>query len=102
MASIEFLTKRVEGKKAELKKLTAKMERIEKAQATNWEVNPYYYDELEWNGVKVYPEFPTRTIKEETKFDIYGIDITDIINEIDYVSKMTIIKNQVNKLKKGF
>lgn len=47
MASIEFLTKRVEGKKAELKKLTAKMERIEKAQATNWEVNPYYYDELD-------------------------------------------------------
>ena len=45
MASIEFLTKRVEGKKAELKKLTAKMERIEKAQATNWEVNPYYYHE---------------------------------------------------------
>lgn len=45
MASIEFITKRVEGKKAELKKLTAKMERIEKAQATNWEVNPYYYHE---------------------------------------------------------
>ena len=45
MASIEFLTKRVEGKKAELQKLTAKMERIEKAQATNWAVNPYCYNE---------------------------------------------------------
>lgn len=44
MASIEFLTKRVEGKKAELKKLTAKMERIEKAQAMadQWGIQRYY------------------------------------------------------------
>lgn len=45
MASIEFLTKRIEGKQAEIKKLAAKMSRIEKAAATNWEVNPYCYNE---------------------------------------------------------
>lgn len=45
MANIEFLTKRINGKKAEIAKLEAKLERIAKAKATNWEVNPYYYHE---------------------------------------------------------
>lgn len=44
MASIEFITKRIEGKKAELKKLQAKAERIADAAATGWTVNPYYYN----------------------------------------------------------
>ena len=50
MASIEFITKRIEGKQKEIKKLESKLARIEKAQATNWEVNPYYYgeDDLRW------------------------------------------------------
>lgn len=50
MASIEFITKRIEGKQKEIKKLESKLARIEKAQATNWEVNPYYYSEsdLKW------------------------------------------------------
>lgn len=45
MASVEFIEKRVEGKKKEIAKLEAKLRRIEKAEATGWEVNPYYYHE---------------------------------------------------------
>ena len=50
MASTEYLTKRLEGKKKEVEKLEKKLERILKAQATDWEVNPYYYSEndLKW------------------------------------------------------
>ena len=43
MASIEYLNKRIDGKRKEIEKLTKKLERIEKAEATGWEVNPYYY-----------------------------------------------------------
>lgn len=45
MASIEFLQKRIAGKEAEIAKLNKKMERILKAEASNWENNPYYYGE---------------------------------------------------------
>ena len=45
MASIEFITKRIAGKEKEIEKLQKKLERIEKAEATGWEVNPYYYCE---------------------------------------------------------
>ena len=45
MATIEFITKRIEGKEKEIEKLTKKMERILKAQASGWEVNPYWYSE---------------------------------------------------------
>ena len=45
MASIEFINKRIEGKEKEIEKLTKKLERIRKAEATNWTVNPYYYHE---------------------------------------------------------
>ena len=45
MASVEFITKRIEGKEKELEKLTKKLERIRKAEATGWTVNPYYYHE---------------------------------------------------------
>lgn len=50
MATIEFITKRIEGAQAKLTKLEKKMERIEKAKATNWENNPYYYHEsdIKW------------------------------------------------------
>ena len=50
MATVEFLTKRVEGKKKEIEKLTKKLDRINKAAATGWTVNPYYYHEsdLKW------------------------------------------------------
>lgn len=45
MASIEFIQKRIAGKEKEIAKLEAKIERINKAKETNWEVNPYYYGE---------------------------------------------------------
>ena len=45
MASIEYINKRIEGKKAQITKLEKKLERILKAEATGWEVNPYYYHE---------------------------------------------------------
>ena len=50
MASVEYLTKRVDGKKKEIAKLESKLSRIDKAKATNWENNPYYYgeDDLRW------------------------------------------------------
>ena len=52
MASIEFIQKRIEGKEKEIAKLEKKMERILKAQASNWENNPYYYGEsdLKWTS----------------------------------------------------
>lgn len=45
MASIEYITKRIAGKEKEIDKLQKKLARIEKAEATGWEVNPYYYNE---------------------------------------------------------
>ena len=50
MASIEFIQKRIDGKRKEIGKLKKKIERINKAKETNWEVNPYGYHEhdLEW------------------------------------------------------
>lgn len=52
MATVEFLTKRVEGKKKEIEKLTKKLDRIRKAEATGWAVNPYCYHEsdLKWTA----------------------------------------------------
>lgn len=43
--TIETLLKRIAGKENEIKKLEAKLARIEKAEASGWEDNPYYYDE---------------------------------------------------------
>lgn len=50
MANIDFIKKRIEGKEKEIVKLTKKIERIRKAEATGWTVNPYYYSEsdLRW------------------------------------------------------
>ena len=45
MATIEFITKRIEGTENNIKKLEAKLNRINEAKATNWKVNPYYYNE---------------------------------------------------------
>lgn len=45
MASIKFIEQRIAGKEKELDRLTKKLARIEAAQATGWEKNPYYYNE---------------------------------------------------------
>lgn len=47
MASIEYITKRIEGKKKEIAKLESKLERIMKAKVSNWENNPYCYSEYD-------------------------------------------------------
>lgn len=52
MATVEYITKRIEGKEKEVDKLTKKLERIQKAQATGWEVNPYYYNEYDLKYTK--------------------------------------------------
>ena len=52
MASIEYIAKRIEGKEKEISKLEKKLERILKAQATNWEVNPYWYNESDLKYTK--------------------------------------------------
>ena len=45
MASVKFITERIEGKKKELEKLNKKLGRIIEAKESNWERNPYYYNE---------------------------------------------------------
>jgi len=59
--TIETLEKRIEGKEKALAQLNKKMERILKAQASNWEANnPYYYNE---NDLK----YTQRDIDEATE-----------------------------------
>lgn len=48
MASVDFITKRIEGKEKELNKLNKKLERIRKVESQNWkDPNPYYYTEYD-------------------------------------------------------
>lgn len=47
MASIQYIENRILGKEKEIEKLEKKMGRIEKAAASGWEVNPYYYNEYD-------------------------------------------------------
>lgn len=75
MASIEFLTKRVEGKEKEVPKLEKKIERILKAKESGWEENPYYYNErdLKWaqrdleNARKGFVDYREKLDKEKEK-----------------------------------
>ena len=48
MASVEFIEKRLDGKKKELEKLEKKLSRILKAEESNYEKdNPYYYNDYD-------------------------------------------------------
>ena len=47
MASIEWIEKRIKGKEKEIAKLEKKRERMLKAKESNWENNPYHYDDLD-------------------------------------------------------
>ena len=48
MASVDFIQKRLDGKKAELEKLEKKLTRILKAEESNYELNnPYYYSDYD-------------------------------------------------------
>lgn len=52
MASIDFITKRIQGKQKEIEKLNKKLERIQKAKQSNWEKNPYYYSDYDLNNTE--------------------------------------------------
>jgi hypothetical protein len=52
MASIDFISKRIQGKQKEIDKLNKKLERIQKAKQSNWEKNPYYYSEYDLNSTE--------------------------------------------------
>lgn len=45
MATIEYIQQRIAGKEKEIDKLQKKLARIEKAEASGWQDNPYYYSE---------------------------------------------------------
>lgn len=83
MASIEFITKRVEGKQKEVAKLEKKLERILKAQATGWEVNPYYYheDDVKWTtrdleqARKALEEYKEQLIRETEKANSRNVKV---------------------------
>jgi len=49
MASVEYIQKRIAGKRAELEKLNKKMERVLKAKESNYELNnPYSYSDYDF------------------------------------------------------
>lgn len=45
MATVEYIQSRLDSARKNLEKLENKLERINKAESTDWKVNPYYYDE---------------------------------------------------------
>lgn len=47
MATVEFIQKRINGKEAELKTLSNRLVRITDAKNSNWEKNPYNYNEYD-------------------------------------------------------
>ena len=53
MASKEFILKRIDGAKKKVEKLEKKMERILKAKASDWEVNPYCYNEYDIRSTSI-------------------------------------------------
>lgn len=70
MATIEYIQKRITGKEKEIDKLEKKLSRIRKAEATGWEVNPYYYDESDLRHA-------LRDLEEAKKaLDGYRADLT--------------------------
>ena len=89
MASIEFITNRIEGKRKEIEKLEKKLSRIEKAKGTNWEVNPYYYgeDDLRWtlkdlaNAREALAKYEAEFAKEQEKAD--SRNVPAIINFLE-------------------
>ncbi len=53
MATIAFLEKRIDGAKKNITKLEKKLARIEAAQVTGWEKNPYMYSESDLRNTKL-------------------------------------------------
>lgn len=70
MASIEFIQKRIAGKEREIERLEKKLDRIKAAQATNWEKNPYYYNESD-------------LISAEKELHAAQVSLTNYENQLD-------------------
>ena len=89
MAGIEFITKRIEGKEKEIDKLTKKLARIRKAEATGWTVNPYYYHESDLKytlrdievAQKALEDYKAQLIAENEKANSRNVSaIVDFLN----------------------
>lgn len=124
MASIEFIQKRIAGKEKEIDKLTKKIERIRKAEATGWEVNPYYYNEsdLKWalrdleEAQKGLADYKAQLAVEEEKaqsrnvpailefleawkkrvFEFYDADLREAFAEQERIRKLSKIAADLN------
>jgi hypothetical protein len=73
MASIDFITKRIQSKQKEIEKLIKKLERINKAKQSNWENNPYYYDEYELTKTEKELNYSIKQLDElQTDLQIAG------------------------------
>ncbi len=67
MATVEFIQKRINGKLKEIATLEKKIERIEKAKATNWEKNPYYYSERDLTSALKYKQAAENALADYQK-----------------------------------
>ena len=92
MATAEFLTKRIEGKKAEIEKLEKKLARIIKAEETDWEVNPYYYSEQDKKWVLKDIEDAEKTLSK------YEADL-EVVNNKAASRNIQVIIDFLNKWK---
>ena len=52
MATIAFITKRIDGKEKEVERLRKKIARIEEAEASGWEKNPYFYSDSDLRSAR--------------------------------------------------
>lgn len=90
MASIEFITKRIEGKQKEISKLEKRLELIMKAKASNWEDNPYCYSEWDERSTvntieeakKVLEKYQADLVKETEKDNSRNVEaIINFLNK---------------------
>lgn len=116
MATVEFLEKRVAGKEKEIATLQKKLDRIYKAQASNWENNPYWYNEsdigrtlkeieIAQNALTDYQaQLAAQVEKDNSRdvqvildflqewkdrvFDLYGEGLQKMFGEIEHIRKL--------------
>lgn len=99
MASIEFIQKRIEGKEKELAKLEKKMERIRKAEASNWENNPYCYSN--WDIERTERDI-RRTQKELTAYQEQLTAETEKANSRNIPAILEFLANWKAKVKEYY
>lgn len=91
MASIEFIEKRIQGKEKELDKLNKKLERILKAEASNYEENnPYYYTDYDKRACErdiKYVEDDLIEYREQLAIEIEKQNSRNIPAILDFLAK---------------